>query len=241
MYALNRSTCVRYAINRLLSKTPVVALIDCDLGQPEFTPSGMVSLHILSDPIFSPPHLHQRTPEMSFFLGELSVKNIPEVFERCIWKLHAAYCRYRDEFAKTGDAESAMRALKSSTSSPSSVSATASGGGFSALDDDPSWRYPVPLLVNTDGWVRGMGAELLGAVIEMTLPSHVLHISTEKNSMSIPAITRLVELQRARSEKDREGDEADGGEGPIETAVLALTPGRHSASRLAAQDMRDLR
>ena len=29
-----------------------VAFLECDLGQSEFTPGGMVSLHVLSQPVF---------------------------------------------------------------------------------------------------------------------------------------------------------------------------------------------
>ena len=232
-----RSTCLRYAINRLLSKTQAVAVIDCDLGQPEFTASGLLSLHIISSPVLSPPHLHLRRPELSFFLGDLSAKHMPQVLEACVGKLFAAYCRYRGVYSETGD-----QGLSSSTLEEN-VDSGGSGvemGGYAALDEDPNWRYPLPLLVNTDGWVRGMGAEVLREVIRLVTPTHLLHITSEKNRQSIPIISELCERESRRAQTESNQDEEAADTSPT-TTVFSLTPGRHSASRLAAQDMRDLR
>lgn len=81
----------------MISKTPFVAIIDCDVGQPEFTPSGLVSLHIISKqfqqqstqlehtfqvPLLSPPHLHLHQPQLSYFLSDITIKNLPELFEK---------------------------------------------------------------------------------------------------------------------------------------------------------------
>jgi polynucleotide 5'-hydroxyl-kinase GRC3/NOL9 len=46
-----KSTFTRMLVNRLLLRHKQVAYLDCDTGQTEFTPPGMVSLHILSEPI----------------------------------------------------------------------------------------------------------------------------------------------------------------------------------------------
>jgi len=44
---VGKSTCLRYALNRLLGRFKAVAVIDCDLGQPELTLSGMVFFILL--------------------------------------------------------------------------------------------------------------------------------------------------------------------------------------------------
>jgi polynucleotide 5'-kinase involved in rRNA processing len=48
-----RLLCVRY---------PHVVFLDTDLGQPEFTPAGLVSLHVISSPVFGPSFMHLASP-----------------------------------------------------------------------------------------------------------------------------------------------------------------------------------
>ena len=55
-----KSTFARYLVNATLPHTSVVAYLDTDVGQPEFTPSGMVSLHLLTQPILGPAHTHMK-------------------------------------------------------------------------------------------------------------------------------------------------------------------------------------
>ena len=39
-----------------------VALLNCDLGQAETGPPGLVELTVLSEPLLGPPHTHIRAP-----------------------------------------------------------------------------------------------------------------------------------------------------------------------------------
>lgn len=48
---MGKSTFARYLVNKYLGKYELVAFLDCDIGQPELTPAGMVSLHRLSEPL----------------------------------------------------------------------------------------------------------------------------------------------------------------------------------------------
>ena len=59
---VGKSTFSRYAVNTLLNDYPIVAYIEADVGQPEFTPAGMVSLHLLSTPLLGPAHTHMKHP-----------------------------------------------------------------------------------------------------------------------------------------------------------------------------------
>ena len=43
-------------------RIPFCNNIKGDLGQTEFTPSGLTSLHTVTEPIFGPSYMHQRTP-----------------------------------------------------------------------------------------------------------------------------------------------------------------------------------
>ena len=40
-----------------------VSFLECDVGQCEFTVSGLVSLHCITDPVHGPAFVHQRTPK----------------------------------------------------------------------------------------------------------------------------------------------------------------------------------
>ena len=46
-----KSTCSRTLVNSLLSRYQRVAFLECDVGQTEFTPPGIVSLTIIDTPI----------------------------------------------------------------------------------------------------------------------------------------------------------------------------------------------
>ena len=57
---VGKSTLCRYLVNYLLNRWPVVCYVDLDVGQSEFTVPGVVSLHLLSEPILGPPMTHIR-------------------------------------------------------------------------------------------------------------------------------------------------------------------------------------
>ena len=46
-----KSTVARTLLNTLLNKYKRVALLDCDIGQTEFTPPGIVSLNLVETPL----------------------------------------------------------------------------------------------------------------------------------------------------------------------------------------------
>ncbi|DBB09307.1 hypothetical protein WJX82_006257 [Trebouxia sp. C0006] len=43
-----------------------------------------------------------------------------------------------------------------------------------------------PLVINTHGWIKGLGFELLAQVLESTCPSHVLQLDTNNANSSLP-------------------------------------------------------
>lgn len=175
---VGKSTCVRHTVNQLLSRTDAVAVIDCDLGQPEFTVPGLLSLHIISKPILSPTHMHLHEPILSYFIGDLTSKNEPELFSTALSALVAKYSQLQHNLL-----EERMQ---------SRVRAECEINSFSLLDNKKEIMemVPLPLVVNTDGSVRYMGAEVLSAVMELVDPTHVLHISSEKDR-DLPAVVVL--------------------------------------------------
>ncbi|CAM9457960.1 unnamed protein product [Pylaiella littoralis] len=150
---VGKSSLCRFLVNRLLGRHREVAYMDCDLGQPEFTPPGQVSLHRLQTPVVAPPHANIRQPQLAYFIGTTSSKPEP--------LLYSAAVRALAEHAGAG--------------------ATSAGGQQHQQQRSPSFfasdaPLPAPLVVNTDGWVKGMGEDLLGAVIDAVRPRHIVQI-----------------------------------------------------------------
>ncbi|KAK9828014.1 hypothetical protein WJX81_000356 [Elliptochloris bilobata] len=134
-----KSTFARLLVNALLSRgSGCVAFLDVDCGQPELTVPGLLSAHLLREPLLGPPHLHQREPGAARFIGDTSPQADP-----------AAY---------VAAAVSLARWLQGSA-----------GGA--------------PLVVNTPGWVKGIGYEALAAVLAGVRPSHTV-------LMQAPAVRR---------------------------------------------------
>eukprot|EP01114_Cavostelium_apophysatum_P020067 TRINITY_DN6621_c0_g1_i1.p1 TRINITY_DN6621_c0_g1~~TRINITY_DN6621_c0_g1_i1.p1 ORF type:complete len:376 (+),score=69.37 TRINITY_DN6621_c0_g1_i1:506-1633(+) len=88
---LGKSTFCRYLMNSLLNKYSKVAYIETDIGQTEFTPSGALSLNILTSPIFGPPFTHLQKPVSSRFIGLTSPFNHPYYYLACINSLFDEY------------------------------------------------------------------------------------------------------------------------------------------------------
>jgi polynucleotide 5'-hydroxyl-kinase GRC3/NOL9 len=118
---------------------PRVAFIETDIGQPEFTPTGLVSLHIIDRPVQGRPSSHQRPPELSFFIGDTSPKPRPSLFMESVRALAAHYNTH-------------LRPLG------------------------------IPLVVNTHGWVVGLGKNMLEAILHALHPTHVLQLQSPSKS-----------------------------------------------------------
>lgn len=145
---VGKSTFARYLTNFLLNSHKEIYFLECDVGQTEFTPPGLISLHKVGTPLFGPPFTHLRQPERSVFFGDNSSKDRPELYVRCI---HDVYKTYADHY-----------------------------------------RGKIPLIVNTQGWVIGMGVNILLDVIRMVNPSHIIQLnytSEESVNKNLPAIT----------------------------------------------------
>eukprot|EP01084_Bolivina_argentea_P201012 343641_1 len=136
---VGKSTLCRYTVNRLLRRYTSVAILDCDVGQPEVGPPGLVSLYITAAPLLSPPHLNhlrKKLPDAAYFVGSTSPKQEPDHFTACVAAATSAY----------------RRICRPTLSEPSQAT---------------------PLVINTPGWVKGMGEHLLGGIVDVIRPQHI--------------------------------------------------------------------
>ncbi len=151
-----KSTYVRYLVNRQLSgANPAengttlrkIAILDCDVGQPEFSTPGIVSLTVVSQPILSPPHAHIVTSNNNEDAFSLAKKH-----ERCYF------------YGFTTSKANPVRYMKCIKSLLKDIDELYKESGFCGL------------VVNTDGWVKGMGFEVLSTLIDAVEPNHIVQI-----------------------------------------------------------------
>ena len=190
---------------------PAVAWLDIDLGQPEHTPAGLISLSIVHAPILCPPHVRchwsadvlgtknaaSGVLEMSRVaaadvLGSSTVAAVDLDRQREATSYHGTSPATVDD-----QRESHPYATTSSyhvTSPSARVCAARFFGTTSPKSDPGAFRAAVtgllreyrvhlaplgvPLIVNTHGWVRGVGLETNQAVVEDVAPTHVVYLTS---------------------------------------------------------------
>ncbi|KAG5649462.1 hypothetical protein H0H81_003675 [Sphagnurus paluster] len=145
-----KSSFARTLVNNLLKKYHTVAYLDCDLGQSEFTPGGMVSLNLVSRPIFGPPFTHPTLPHAAHYIGAATPRATPALYLAAIQALLETYRLDIQVPADLPEEE----------------------------DDEEEERIvdAIPLVINTMGWTKGLGADLTRSIQEMAAPSDVYEL-----------------------------------------------------------------
>ncbi|KAJ7945935.1 Polynucleotide 5-hydroxyl-kinase NOL9 [Quillaja saponaria] len=172
-----KTTFSRHLLNVLLQRYKKVAYLDTDVGQPEFTPPGLLSLTVVDKvtPDLTIPCL--KTPERCFFFGDNTSKTDPEAYLNYIY---AIYDYYKKEYYVSDEGE------------------------------DPS-KTGLPLVVNTPGWVKGVGYDALVHMLNYIDPTHVVKIRISAESKNLPAgqfwldeeyneTVNLIEINSARQD-----------------------------------------
>ncbi|KAI5826819.1 hypothetical protein K523DRAFT_248177 [Schizophyllum commune Tattone D] len=149
-----KSTTVRTLVNKQLEKYRRVALLECDIGQSEFTPAGLVALNVISHPVFGPPFTHPTLPYRAHYIGETTPKSSPAHYLAAIEALVETYHLDLQTPALDEDDEQEGDEV---------------GDGSDERISDH-----IPLIVNTMGWTKGLGADLLRRVEDIVQPTHVL-------------------------------------------------------------------
>ncbi|EAU80730.2 GRC3 [Coprinopsis cinerea okayama7 len=163
-----KSTLARTLLNRLLGIYEKVAFLDCDLGQTEFTPPGMVSLSVVGNEVFGPPFTHLSVPYAAHFVGSTTPRSSPDFYLEAV---EALLDKYKSEVERgSGSLDSdeeddeAMDQDENNTSAPRKK-----------ID------HIVPLIVNTMGWTKGLGGDLTRRIEEVSHPSVVFSFEATGN------------------------------------------------------------
>ncbi|KAF7294501.1 Fungal-trans domain-containing protein [Mycena kentingensis (nom. inval.)] len=144
---VGKSTIARALLNRLVSQYRRVAYLECDLGQSEFTPGGMVALTVVESPVFGPPFTHLSIPSYAHYLGTATPKQLPAKYLAAVQGLVETY-RLEVQTMIGED------------------------GG-----DDRNTES-IPLIVNTMGWTKGLGAELGRKIEELVRPTDIFEFDS---------------------------------------------------------------
>ncbi|KAH9843521.1 uncharacterized protein C8Q71DRAFT_2384 [Rhodofomes roseus] len=146
-----KSTFAKVLLNALLTRYRRVAFLECDLGQSEFTPAGMVALNILDAPVFGPAFTHPGLPYASHFVGATSPKSSPSYYLECVSALIQSYNLDVQHGALLNDYDE-------------------KGVDHDKITDT------IPLVVNTMGWTRGLGSDLSLKIEEAVEPSQIFEL-----------------------------------------------------------------
>jgi len=194
---VGKSTLLRYATNRILSapascdtgtsgsnngssslqQYPRVAILDLDCGQPELSPPGMLALTVISRPLLSDPPVHMICGGSCDHHGtrrkeDGAVKDAVSNDESegrggGDSMQHEAACFFGDITSKA-DPDTYIQMARQIMRR------------YYELLELEKQQYgnngSLPLLVNTDGWVKGLGYEILSAIIGVVNPGHILQI-----------------------------------------------------------------
>ncbi|KAG0321530.1 hypothetical protein BGZ99_003882 [Dissophora globulifera] len=173
---MGKSTFSRLLLNRMLSRYQRVAFIECDVGQSEFTPVGMVALHIVDSPALGPPFTHPRQPYRAFYVGNSTPRDDPEYYMACVKELVKTYYREVSHTRTWDDMDD----------------------DYHSDDDDDEH---VPLIINTQGWIKGAGYDLLLQLLDYTAPSHIFgfHSSSIGDSNLPPSFFATLREQASLS------------------------------------------
>ncbi|KAF8451162.1 hypothetical protein L210DRAFT_3385834 [Boletus edulis BED1] len=160
-----KSTLARTLVNRLLSRYRRVAFLECDLGQSEFTPGGLVALNLVENYVFGPPFTHASLPYRAHYIGSTSPRASPSHYLHSIQSLLETY-RLDLQFP-------------------------------ALIDDHPPGDEriydAIPLMVNTMGWNKGLGADLNARIEEFVEASHTFDIDgAEEKGWPAPPQSRHI-------------------------------------------------
>ena len=149
---VGKSTLARFLVNVLLNEHEEVLVLDCDVGQSEFTPPGILSLCSVRSPLLAPSFLSESSPVVqAFHFGDTSPQDRPLLY---LYYIHA-------------------------------------------LRETASSRFPsTPVIINTNGWVRGLGMEMLLGAAHLCQPAqifHLCHAQQDKDIEVLPFTSSLYE------------------------------------------------
>ena len=184
---VGKSTYVRYLLNKVISsngsqsgdnclsrKRRRVAVLDCDVGQPELGPPGLITLTVLEKPLLSPPHVHMMCGKEG---EDESSRNENDGHPCFAPSSGHASARFFGHISAKADPSSYTAAIASLMDKYEELVNDALESDSVAGESEQITRMDaLPLVVNTAGWVKGMGFEILSSIVDVVRPGHIVQI-----------------------------------------------------------------
>lgn len=178
---VGKSTLLRYMTNRLMGRGTAtghtgyqhVAILDADVGQPELAPPGLLRLSIVKRPLLHPPYWNLDGNDKEI---EHSEDN--------------------DDHHVMTTANSHSQFEVVSSIFFGSVTTKADPTRYIAALQFLVQEYHqkvvptknIPLLINTDGWVKGLGYQILMSLIQTLQPTHICQIFGETRAQTFDIV-----------------------------------------------------
>ncbi|PKA63665.1 Polynucleotide 5'-hydroxyl-kinase NOL9 [Apostasia shenzhenica] len=147
-----KSTFSRLLLNSLLERYDKVGYLDTDVGQPEFSVPGVLSLHLLDECISDLMNNSIREFKRCCFFGDISSKRDPEAYLNYARRL---YDYFIEKYHHTNN-------------------------------DNNHQKPSLPLIINTPGWVKGTGFDVLVELLRYVCPTHVIQMRISADSKNLP-------------------------------------------------------
>lgn len=155
---VGKSTLSRTMLERILTMGQdmggKVAFLELDVGQSDFGPPGMVSLHVFDADeavTIGPGWVQPRVPFKAHFIGDLSPKDDPTSYMDAIIDLVTFF---RGQVRPNSPASSSSNRM--------------------------------PLVVNTQGWIKGLGADLASRIETFLCPTHIFEVVPRGSVTPVP-------------------------------------------------------
>lgn len=128
-----------------------MAYLDTDVGQPEFSAPGCLSLHVVDECLSDLINPCIKSPERCFFFGDISSKRDPKAYLNCIFSLY-------DYFLQK----------------------------YYQSERHSSRKSMLPLIINTPGWVKGTGFDVLVEMLRYISPTQLVQLRISAQSKNLP-------------------------------------------------------
>jgi len=182
---VGKSTLMRYMTNQFLGndvcggdaaswkesemKTtpiPAVAILDADVGQPELAPPGLLTLSLRRRPLLKPPYWNLCNSTTN---DSKHKKDDPNNGDK----------NNEDQNDEDGEQEALQSVFFGAVTSkvdPTRYLESVKRLIQAYRDYVDQTTDNIPLIINLDGWIKGMGYEILSCLIADTRPSHICQI-----------------------------------------------------------------
>lgn len=172
--SVGKSTLMRYLVNVMLARHGKVVLLDLDLGQPELTAPGFVSISVLKKPLLGPSyanvHLSKPYWQESHFLGAVSANTHLSEITNVATMLYSNY-----KFSENP---------KFYLNHPLDHESAIETGSVGLRPPEPLGPHVhAPMIINTHGWVEGQGLLQLEHMVRVFAPNNVVQISVPSGNL----------------------------------------------------------